>query len=159
MRWLVDIPAIGVVAPVIRLGGSRFGKISVPSFSQVWDVGWYRYGAVPGSPGNAVLLGHVDTYSGPAVFYDLYQLLPGEEILVNVGGNDLRQFTVRWVHEVAKTAFPAGMVFGRTRDRHLWLITCGGAFDYYTRSYLSNIVVYATPFQPPAVRHHRRPRK
>src|SRR5581483_6884748 len=70
VRWTIAIPAIGVVAPVIELGGQRSGRITVPGFAQVWDVGWYRYGAVPGSPGNAVLLGHVDTYSGPAIFYN-----------------------------------------------------------------------------------------
>lgn len=157
MHWTLDIPAIGVVAPVIALGGSRGGDISVPSFAQVWDAGWYRYGAVPGGPGNAVLLGHVDTYSGPAVFYNLYRLLPGELIEVNLGGGEIRRFTVHWVREFAKASFPAGMVFGPTRDRHLWLITCGGTFDYYTRSYLSNILVYATPLQPPAKhRPHRR---
>lgn len=145
VRWTIAIPAIGVVAPVIELGGQRSGRITVPGFAQVWDVGWYRYGAVPGSPGNAVLLGHVDTYSGPAIFSNLYRLLPGELIEVNLGGGVVRRFTVHWVHEMPKSAFPAGMVFGPTRDRHLWLITCGGAFDYRTRSYLSNILVYATP--------------
>jgi len=145
IHWTLDIPAIGVVAPVIELGGPRGGRITVPGFAQVWDAGWYRHGAVPGSPGNAVLLGHVDTYSGPAIFYNLYRLLPGELIEVNLGGGVIRRFTVHWVHEMAKRAFPAGMVFGPTRARHLWLITCGGAFDYHARSYLSNILVYATP--------------
>lgn len=141
---------------MIELGGPRSGHIGVPSFAQVWDVGWYRYGAVPGDRGNAVLLGHVDTYAGPAVFYNLYQLLPGELIKVNLGHGDVRRFTVHWVREISKTSFPTGMVFGPTRDRHLWLITCGGTFDYYTRSYLSNILVYATPLQPSARHHHRR---
>jgi Sortase domain len=121
----------------------------------VWDVGWYRYGAVPGARGNAVLLAHVDTYAGPAVFYNLYRLLPGEQVEVDLGGRGIQRFTVRWVKEVLKTDFPSAKVFGRTDGTHLWLITCGGAFDYQTRSYLSNIVVYTT-----AVTHRaRRPHK
>jgi hypothetical protein len=144
LDWAVDIPRIGVAAPVIRLGGPRSGAIAVPTFAQVGDVGWYRYGAVPGQRGNAVFLGHVDTYQGPAVFYDLYELRPGDQVEVDLGHHDTQRFTVHWVKEVLKTRFPASKVFGGTDGRHLWLVTCGGQFDYYTRSYLSNIVVYTT---------------
>jgi hypothetical protein len=157
LDWAVDIPRIGVAAPVIRLGGPRSGDIAVPTFAQVEDVGWYRYGAVPGQRGNAVFLGHVDTYQGPAVFYDLYELLPGDQVEVDLGHHDTQRFTVHWVKEVLKTHFPASKVFGGTDGRHLWLVTCGGQFDYDTRSYLSNIVVYTTADARHARRaHHRR---
>ena len=159
LDWTLRIPAIGVSAPVIRLGGSRSGAIAVPTFAQVWDVGWYRYGAVPGAQGNAVLLAHVDTYAGPAVFYNLYRLLPGERVEVDLGAHDIQRFTVRWVKEVLKTDFPAAKVFGRTRGTHLWLVTCGGAFDYQTRSYLSNIIVYTTGVTPRKRRSHRHHRE
>lgn len=152
LNWKLSIPAIGVSATVIRLGGPRVGRISVPSFSKVWDVGWYRYGAVPGNRGNALLLGHVDTYQGPAVFYDLYALRPGDIVRVRIGHGRTRQFKVHWVKEVLKSHFPAKRILGSTRGKHLWLVTCGGQFDYSTRSYLSNIVVYTTPVQP-----HRHP--
>jgi sortase (surface protein transpeptidase) len=159
LDWTVQIPDIGVSAPVIRLGGPRSGAIAVPTFAQVWDVGWYRYGAVPGAQGNAVLLAHVDTYAGPAVFYNLYRLLPGEQVEVDLGVHDIQRFTVRWVKEVPKTDFPAAKVFGQTDGTHLWLITCGGAFDYQTRSYLSNIIVYTTAITHRARRPHRHHRK
>ena len=138
----MSIPRIGVNAQVIELGGPRYGAIAVPPFSEVFDIGWYKYGAVPGNPGNAVLLGHVDTYNGPAVFYNLYQLRPGDRIYVTVAGR-VRRFSVRWVKEVPKAHFPAATVFGRTHNKRLWLITCGGAFNYATRSYVDNIVVSA----------------
>src|SRR5271154_2623229 len=108
LDWAVEIPGIGVAAPVIELGGPRSGAIAVPTFAQVGDVGWYRYGAIPGQHGNAVLLGHVDTYQGPAVFYNLYRLLPGDQVEVDLGQHDIQRFTVRWVKEVLKTHFPAG---------------------------------------------------
>jgi hypothetical protein len=155
LDWTLSIPAIGVAAPVIRLGGPPTGAISVPSFSQVWDVGWYRYGVVPGAQGNALLLGHVDTYIGPAVFYDLYALRPGDPVYVTLGPGDTRQFRVHWVKEVLKNQFPARRVLGGAAGRHLWLVTCGGQFDYATRHYLSNIIVYTTLVQP---RHGPRPR-
>jgi sortase (surface protein transpeptidase) len=153
---MLTIPEIGVSASVIRLGGPRTGALAVPSFAQVWDVGWYRYGAVPGNRGNALLLGHVDTYQGPAVFYDLYELRPGDIVEVTLGRGDTRQFTVRWVKEILKTQFPASRVLGGAAGRHLWLVTCGGQFDYVTRSYLSNILVYTTLAQRPPRLHHRR---
>jgi hypothetical protein len=152
LDWTLSIPDIGVLAPVIRLGGPPSGAIPVPSFSEVRDVGWYRYGVVPGDRGNALLLGHVDTYLGPAVFYDLYELRPGDIVSVVLGHNDIRQFEVHWVKEMPKSHFPASRVLGSTEGHHLWLVTCGGQFDYVTRSYLSNIVVYTTLVQS---RHHR----
>jgi sortase (surface protein transpeptidase) len=154
LDWTLSIPAIGVSAPVIRLGGPPTGAISVPSFSQVWDVGWYRYGVVPGGQGNALLLGHVDTYIGPAVFYDLYALRPGDPVYLTLGPGDTRQFTVHWVKEMLKSQFPASRVLGGAAGRHLWLVTCGGQFDYATRHYLSNIIVYTTLVQTHHGHHH-----
>jgi hypothetical protein len=154
LDWAVEIPHIGVAAPVIELGGPRSGAIAVPTFAQVGDVGWYRYGAIPGQRGNAVLLGHVDTYQGPAVFYNLYQLLPGDQVAVDLSRHDIQRFTVRWVKEVLKSHFPAGKVFGYSRGRHLWLVTCGGQFNYVTRSYLSNIIVYTTADVHHTRHHH-----
>jgi hypothetical protein len=152
LDWTLSIPDIGVRANVIRLGGPPTGAISVPTFAEVWDVGWYRYGAVPGDHGNALLLGHVDTYMGPAVFYDLYELRPGDIVYVTLGHDDTKRFEVHWVKEVLKSHFPASRVLGGAEGRHLWLVTCGGQFDYVTRSYLSNIVVYTTLLQS---HHHR----
>ena len=156
LDWTLSIPDIGVQATVIKLGGPPTGAIAVPSFSHVWEVGWYRYGAVPGDRGNALLLGHVDTYMGPAVFYNLYALRPGDIVYLTFGHHETRLFEVHWVKEVLKTRFPASRILSSTEGHHLWLVTCGGQFDYTTRSYLSNIVVYTTLIQPfSSHRHHR----
>jgi len=145
VHWRLAVPAIGVSAPVVSLGGHRSGPLEVPSLGSAWDVGWYRFSAAPGHQGNAVLVGHVDTYLGPAVFYDLYQLRRGDRIYLTAnGGHRSVRYVVRWVREVSKRRFPTGLVFGHTRAPRLWLITCGGAFDYATRSYEDNIIVSAT---------------
>jgi hypothetical protein len=47
-----------------------------------------------------------------------------------------------------KPSFPVNQVFGGTKRHMLWLITCGGAFDYETGHYLDNIVVSAI-WDPP----------
>jgi sortase (surface protein transpeptidase) len=140
---VVRIPAIGVVAPVIKLAGPRYGHLAVPSLAQAWDVGWYRFSAVPGRRGNSVFFGHVDTYLGPAVFFDLYLLRPGERIYLDLGYRHEVAYAVRWVKELRKTRFPARAVLGRGHLARLWLITCGGQFNYVTRSYVDNIVVNA----------------
>ena len=88
---------------------------------------------------------------GPAVFYNLYQLRPGDPVYVDTGGTRQR-FDVTWISELPKSRFPVNRVFGATREHMLWLITCGGAFDYKTRHYLDNIVVSAI-WIPPAAKH------
>jgi hypothetical protein len=152
VRWVLDIPGIGVSARVMKLGDPQdHGQVlPVPSLAQAADAGWYGFTAVPGAPGNAVIVGHVDTYIGPGVFYDLYLLRHGDKVDVDMGGRRAR-YTVNWVTEVPKAQFPASQIFGTTGRRRLWLITCGGGFDYATRHYLDNIIVSAT-WQPAAKR-------
>ena len=121
------------------------------------EAGWYQFTAVPGAAGNAVIAGHVDTYSGPAVFYNLYRLRRGDPVYLNEGGARQR-FGVNWVRELPKPRFPVNEVFGGTQRHMLWLITCGGEFDDKTRHYLDNIVVSAT-WVPPAAKHPGKPEK
>lgn len=152
--WEVEIPAIGVAADLATLGDPDGPTLPVPPLSRAaTEAGWYRFTSVPGSAGNSVIVGHVDTYVGPAVFYNLYRLLPGDAIYVETGAATVR-FAVRWVHEIAKAQFPVNQVFGETGKHQLWLITCGGAFDYQTGHYLDNIIVSAV--WQPAVKHHAR---
>ena len=104
--------------------------------------GWYADGTAPGDPGPAVIAGHVDSKSGPAVFYRLRELTAGDRIEVVRGGTVVR-FTVTRTAWYPKTKFPTPLVYGPTPDRQLRLITCGGVFDHRLRSYKDNLVVYA----------------
>jgi LPXTG-site transpeptidase (sortase) family protein len=166
--WQVEIPAIGVAANLETLGDPVGPTLPVPPLAQAaTEAGWYRFTSVPGSAGNSVIVGHVDTYVGPAVFYNLYRLRAGDAIYVQTGASRQR-FAVRWVRELAKAQFPVRQVFGSTGRHQLWLITCGGDFDYKTGHYLDNIIVSAVwqptvkhqARRPPTrhVQHHRRPR-
>jgi LPXTG-site transpeptidase (sortase) family protein len=146
----IAIPSIGLAADLMTLGGpdgvsGRDGlSLPVPPLARAaTDAGWYQFTSVPGTAGNAVIVGHVDTYAGPAVFYNLYQLRPGDPIYVVTGGTRQR-FDVTSVRELPKPIFPVNQVFNSTERHVLWLITCGGAFDYETGHYLDNIVVSAT---------------
>jgi hypothetical protein len=138
--WLT-IPAIGVKAPIVTLGLNRNGTLQVPSTTTV--VGWYTNSPPPGATGSAVIAGHVDSRSGPGVFFWLRTMRPGERIYVRRADGTLAVFTVTAVHLYPKNDFPTTMVYGPVPDAELRLITCGGTFDYASRRYLSNVVVYA----------------
>jgi hypothetical protein len=138
--WLT-IPAIGVKAPIVTLGLNRNGTLQVPSSTTV--VGWYTNSPRPGATGSAVIAGHVDSRSGPAVFFWLRTMHRGEHIYVRRADGTLAVFTVTAVRTYAKARFPTATVYGPVPDAELRLITCGGTFDYARGSYLSNVVVYA----------------
>ena len=136
------IPAIAVSTPLVPLGRLPDGSLQVP---KDWDTaGWYDGGPRPGQPGPAVILGHVDSKSGPAVFYQLQTLRPGDTVRVGLADGRKLAFRVERVERYPKDRFPTEAVYFPTLDRELRLITCGGTFDYAVRSYRDNIVVYAT---------------
>jgi len=137
----LEIPAIGVSTPLVRLGRLPDGTIEVP---HAWNTaGWYDQGPRPGQPGPAVLLGHVDSKKGPAVFYRLRDLRPGDIVRVGLTNGRTLIFRVQRTERYPKNKFPTEAVYFPTLDRELRLITCGGDFDYAKGSYVDNIVVYA----------------
>jgi hypothetical protein len=136
------IPAIGVSTPLVPLGQLPDGSIEVP---KDWDTaGWYDRGPRPGQPGPAVILGHVDSKSGPAVFFRLRALRPRDVIQVGLTDGRVLIFRVQRLERYPKNEFPTEAVYFPTLNRELRLITCGGDFDYARASYRDNLVVYAT---------------
>ena len=141
----VDIPAIGVHSKLLHLGVNPDGTIRVPSLSTRADeAAWYKYSATPGQMGVSVIEGHVDSYQGAAVFFRLGALRPGDSIDVTLANGTTAVFRVTGVRQYAKTRYPSGTIYSATGFPALRLITCGGSFDYTTRSYLSSTVVFAS---------------
>jgi hypothetical protein len=137
----IVIPAIGVDADVIDLGLEDDGSMEVPTdFSQT---GWFDRGPKPGRVGPAVIAGHVDDRTGPAVFFRLAELEPGDLIEVHGEDGEIVVFAVRESEQHPKDAFPTEEVYAGTPGSELRLITCGGAFDRDARSYRDNFIVYA----------------
>jgi hypothetical protein len=136
----LKVPAIKLdtALETLRLGGA--GELTPPK--DFAKAGWYADGTVPGDVGPAVIAGHVDNRSGPAVFYDLREIVAGDTIEVSRGGVTVR-FTVTSTAWYPKKEFPTADVYGPTPDRQLRLITCGGVFDRSLKSYKDNLVVYA----------------
>jgi sortase (surface protein transpeptidase) len=137
----IVIPAIRVSAPLIPLGLNRDRTIQVPQRFSV--AGWFRPGPEPGERGAAVILGHVDSRSGPGVFFHVSALRRGDMIRVILRSRKALQFVVTGGREVPKRHFPTGAVYGRTPTPTLRLITCGGRFNPATGHYVDNCIVFA----------------
>lgn len=139
----LKIPKIGVSASIVPTGLASNGSIEVPPLDEPGLAGWYRYGPSPGEAGSAVIVGHVDTRSGPAVFFDLGRLHKGDKISVVRGDRSTATFSITGVQLVPKDAFPATDVHKTSGGALLRLITCGGKFNADQHSYTDNIIVYA----------------
>ncbi len=139
--WL-EIPAITVGADVDPLGLRSNGELDVPTRFE--RVGWWSGGVPPGERGPAVLVGHVDSRRGPAVFFRLRDLRPGDEVRVRGADGRTVLYSVERSGKYAKNDFPSAEVYGATERPTLRLVTCTGRFDRSTRSYDENLVVYAT---------------
>lgn len=137
----LTIPAIGVRTQLDRLVRQRNGELQRPP---AWlRPGWYVGGSVPGERGPAVIAGHVDSPSGPAVFWRLRELAPGDAVVVTRSDASTARFTVTRTQQFSQAAFPTDLVYGPTPARELRLITCGGTYDHRARRYRDNIVVFA----------------
>jgi sortase (surface protein transpeptidase) len=138
----LTIPLIGVRTNLITLGLAQGGAMQVPSTTTV--AGWYTGSPRPGSIGSAIIVGHIDSETGPGVFYRLSEVRSGDDVFVKRADGTTAEFRVTSIQTYLKDQFPTEEVYGPTPDAELRLITCGGAFDSATGHYLSNIVVYAT---------------
>jgi sortase (surface protein transpeptidase) len=140
----LTIPAIGVKAPVQRLGQTADGSLEVPAAGPKYDYpGWYRYSPTPGSLGPSVIVGHVDSAAnGPSVFWRLGSLRPRDTVRVTRADGSVAVFSVDDVRRFRKTRFPSQLVYGDTNHAALRLITCGGPLE--GGHYRDNVVVRAS---------------
>jgi hypothetical protein len=138
----IEIPSIGVDAPVVPLGLEPSGVLEAPE--GLAETGWWADGPEPGEAGPAVVAGHVDSRAGPAVFYRMGELRPGDPVDVVRADGSRVVFAVERLEQHPKADFPTEAVYGDTAGPALRLITCGGAFDRSTGHYVDNVIVYAT---------------
>jgi hypothetical protein len=141
----VDVPSLGIRAPVVPRGLDRDGAVDPPPYARPEAAGWYAAGAGPGEAGPALLVGHVDTRSKPAVFYGLSSAKRGDSVRVLRADGKTAEFTVERVAVHDREGFDPAEVYGpRVPGRaELRLITCGGAYDKKAREYSANVVVSA----------------
>ncbi|MEU8378801.1 class F sortase [Streptosporangium sp. NPDC048865] len=136
------VPAIGLSTGVIALRLDARNKLVAPvRFDRV---GWNKAGPEPGEAGAAVIAGHVDSKTGPAVFHRLGKLRPGHRVHVDRADGSTVTFTVRRLARFPKNRIPDRQVYGSAKGAELRLITCGGTFDRKRRSYRDNVIVFAS---------------
>ncbi|WP_218003266.1 class F sortase [Nocardia concava] len=136
----LTIAAIDLNQPLDRIGLNADNTIEDPATFE--HPSWFRSGPAPGERGSAVIIGHVDSYRGPAAFFRLGNLKPGDPVDVARADGAVAHFAVIATETVDKNDFPAESVYGNRPDSELVLVTCGGEFDSARRSYRSNVIVY-----------------
>jgi sortase (surface protein transpeptidase) len=141
------VPSINVNAAIEPVGEDSQGRMGVPS--QAANVAWYKLGAAPGDVGDAVIAGHLDWTSGPAVFWYLGRLHSGDKITVQRADGSSVGFVIDSSTTVPYTA-PTDSLFTRDGPPSLTLITCAGVWDQQRGTYLQRLVVHATLAAAPA---------
>jgi sortase (surface protein transpeptidase) len=140
----LTIPSIKVDAPILTVGLGPDGSIGVPPVTRHNEAGWFDQGPTPGQYGPALIVGHVDTRTGPSVFHDLGNMRPGQRINVRRQDGTVAIFEVNSVERFGKSKLPIERVYGDFTRPSLRLITCGGTWLGYGRGYSDNLIVFAS---------------
>jgi LPXTG-site transpeptidase (sortase) family protein len=137
--WIDDL---ALWAPIRGVGFQADGQLEIPDET---EVGWYRFGSVPGRAGSTVLAAHVTWNDTVGPFFRLPELEPGDQIKVLLDDGSTRRYEVFERAQYGKSELPADRIWTREGDETLVLITCGGDFNRQIRRYTDNIVIYAVP--------------
>jgi sortase (surface protein transpeptidase) len=137
----IRIPAVRIDSGLIPLGLNDDNTLEVPHDFAV--AGWYIHRAVPGEQGPSIIVGHVDSKKGPALFYRLREVELGATIEVERSDGSVAVFTVTASEQHDKDTFPTERVYDPTSAPELRVITCGGRFNRAARSYDDNVIVFA----------------
>lgn len=142
MPSTLRIPRLSVDTDVEHVGYTDDGRMDAPV---EWEnVAWFQYGFFPGAKGNSVLAGHLDSDTGPAIFANLHEMQPGDEIFVTGEDGEELTFVVTEVESVLAEEAPLDRIFGDSSERNLNLITCEGHFDPTVEDYDNRLIVYTT---------------
>lgn len=138
----IKIPALDLEAPIVRVGLNRNRSMEVP---QDFDkTGWYEKSSIPGQEGSSVIVGHLNSFTGRAVFYDLEKLQPGDRIEVIKNDGSVVVFKVNDKERYSQRSFPWDKVYLNSGTPLLNLVTCDGYYIKDQGSYSHNLVVKAS---------------
>ncbi|WP_405684780.1 class F sortase [Streptomyces sp. NBC_00057] len=139
----LQIPSLAVKAPFTKLSIGADGRLNPPAPNDSNLVGWFKGGVTPGERGAAIVAGHVDTTTGPAVFLQLQFLKPGSTVDITRADGSVATFKVDSVETFSKAKFPDKRVYSDTPSAQLRLITCGGPYNRKAKAYEDNVVAFA----------------
>lgn len=137
----INIPAIGVAADMTNLGLNADHTLEVPKNPE--QVGWYVNSPPPGAVGPAILVGHLDSKFGPAIFFRLHELKAGDQVEISRADGSVAVFQVEKLEKYSQTSFPTDQVYGTLNYPGLRLITCTGSYSKLLGHYSDNLIVYA----------------
>lgn len=143
----ISIPDLKIDQRLVGLRVKADRQLEVPQSYD--DIGWWNTGPTAGDPGAALMVGHVDSKKGPAVFYGLSALQKGADISVRRADGTTVKFAVTKVEVFSKENFPDQEVYRTEGKVSLHLLTCGGTYDAST-GYRDNVVVFADLVKPEA---------
>lgn len=143
----IEIPRLGVAAPIVPVGTDNSGALEVPRDPKT--VGWWQYGARPGArTGTSILAGHINYAGVTGALADIGTLNPGDDVFVygfSKGKQQKLHFRITGVRTYDKQGLPFQQIFDQHSIGRIALVTCGGPFDASTGNYLDNIVAFAVP--------------
>jgi len=135
------IPSISLNDTISKVGTNDKGEMDVPP-GNTTNVGWYQFGTVPGNVGSAVIDAHVF-----AAFSKLRNLSVGSSIYIQTESGQKLHFVVSEAKQYALADVPADLLFNRSDQARLNLITCAGKLTPDHSTYDHRLVVYATLVQ------------
>jgi LPXTG-site transpeptidase (sortase) family protein len=138
----VSVPRIGIDGPVSAVGIGPDRQLDVPL---ALTAGWYRHSSAPETAGAAVVAAHVDFGGQPGLFFNLRLATAGDAIRLELADGRQVEYEVTAVTLYDKSELPSEQLFRSEGDHALHLVTCGGSFDRFARSYRGNRVVTAVP--------------
>lgn len=141
----ISIPAVHIHAMVEPLTNIRNGQMGAPT--NVDRVGYLASGILPGAVGNAIMDGHVDSYTGPAAFYSLKKLKKGDIVYVTGAHGCEVQFIVESVNYYLTAEAPINTIFGPSNEHRLNLITCAGRYSRSRHEHEGRLVVFTKLYQ------------
>jgi len=135
------IPSISLDAKIEARGLDS--KRNLDTASDFHDVAWYELGPAPGQPGNALINGHVNWWTGNAVFTYLARVRVGDRVEVVRADGSAVVFRISAKRVVGANA-RVGSLFAPSPVASLTLITCTGAWNPMTQSDTQRLLVSAT---------------
>jgi len=136
------IPSIGIDAPIVQIGLEENKEMESPKSPAY--AGWYKYSALPGGNGTAVIAGHLDTSLGlPAIFWNLSKLTAGDRIEIDDKNGKTHVYLVTESHQYKNSNAPLEQIFASGSDSLLQLITCAGGWSWTNGTYEDRLVVTA----------------
>jgi LPXTG-site transpeptidase (sortase) family protein len=139
---LLTIPSLNLNAPFEPLGLNSNHTIEVPKNNM--GVGWFVYGAKPGQIGAAVVVGHLDSVWGSAIFANLSKVKPGDKIIITRADGSIVTYRVDSLSKFSQNNFPTHAVYDSVSYSAIRLITCSGTWDKKAGHYSDNLVVFGT---------------